>query len=95
MFDYVSAGECQNGKVCIIKLCCFEHRTIGSEGDNSKDNNIEAKQNEEEIITTEEEKSFDLYVKINFPDILSKYLQNKRKFNATIVVTALKVLIET
>ena len=81
MFDHVSAGECQNGEVCKIKLCSFEHKTIRSDEDNSKDDNIEAKQNEEEIIMTEEEKSFDLYVKVNFPDILSKYLENKRKIH--------------
>ena len=30
---------------------------------------------------TEEEKSFDLYVKVKFPDILSKYIENKRKID--------------
>ena len=81
MFNHAPAGECQNGEVCEIKICSFEHKSSKSEEDNAKDVNIEAKQNEEEIIMTEEEKSFDLYVKVNFPDILSKYLENKRKID--------------
>ena len=56
-------------------------RITFTDEDNSKDDNIEAKQNKEEIMLTEDEKSFDLYVKVNFPDILSKYLENKRKID--------------
>ena len=56
MFDHTPEGECQNGEVCKIKLCSFEHKNIRSGKDNYKDdNNIKAKQNEEDIIMTEEE----------------------------------------
>ena len=38
----------------------------------------EAPQSEEDIELTEEEESFDLYVKVNFPDIFDNYVENQK-----------------
>ena len=78
MFDHSSAGECRYGKSCKIKLCSFEHKTSKTEENKLKDDKDTPKETNDEIEMTDEEKSFDLYVKVNFPDILSNYLENDR-----------------
>ena len=56
-----------------MELCSFEHKTIKL---NEKD--TVAKSSKEEIEMTEEEKSFEMSVKENFPEIFENYLQNNR-----------------
>ena len=54
------------------KLCSFEQRNSLTDKNNSKDD--ETKSSEE----TYEEKSFDLYVKTNLPEIYDYYLTNQK-----------------
>ena len=71
MFEHSAAGECKNGDICKVRLCSFEHRNNLTDKNNSKD---ETKTNEE----TDEERSFDLYVKTNFSEIYDYYLTNQK-----------------
>ena len=41
----------------------------------------EATQSEEDIEMTDEEKSFDLYVRVNFPDIFENYIENQKSIS--------------
>ena len=67
MFQHLpAAGICRNGELCKIKLCSFYHKNTKSDQSRTKDMN-EATQSEEDIEMTDEEKSFDLFVKSEFP----------------------------
>ena len=81
MFDHSPSGECRNGRLCKIKLCSFTHKHNETAKSYSKDDKNNLMQNDLEIEKTEEEKSFDLYVKVNFPDINSKYLENNKQID--------------
>ena len=73
MFLHLPAGKCRNVESCNKKLCSYEHENINVNEEDIVDNSVH-----EEIEMTDEEKSFDLYIKVNFPDILSNYLENDR-----------------
>ena len=74
MFLHLPAGECRNRESCTNKLCSFEHESIKV----NEKYGVDTYSQEEEIEMTEEEQSFGMSVKENFPDIFENYLQNHR-----------------
>ena len=73
MFEHSPSGKCKFGNSCKNKLCSFEHEKDPVE--------ITQKLKLSEytgIEMTEEEENFDLYIKVNFPDILNNYLENNK-----------------
>ena len=78
MFEHSLAGQCRNGDLCKRKLCSFEHKNLGVENNIAKSIEINSVQCDEDIKKTDEEKSFDLNVKTNFPEIYDYYLTNQK-----------------
>ena len=58
-----------------------EHKDIRNENNKANVTENVSNQNDEDIEKTDEEKSFDLYVKVNFLDILEKYLENQKSIH--------------
>ena len=61
---------------CIV--CSFEHKHFRVENNIAKVIENNSKQCDEDIEKTDEEKSFDLYVKTNFPEVYDYYLTNQK-----------------
>ena len=78
MFEHSLAGQCRHGDLCKRKLCSFEHKHFRVENDIAKVIENNSKQCDEDIEKTDEEKSFDLYVKTNFSEVYDYYLTNQK-----------------
>ena len=73
MFLHLPAGKCKNVESCNMKLCSYEH-----ENTNVNEKDIVDEPVQEEIEDTDDERSLDLNVKENFPDLYENFLQQKR-----------------
>ena len=78
MFDHSLSVKCIYGSKCTIKLCSFQHEKYVDDKNELVENDKESKNADNDVknvdqSSDEDEESFQLYVKTNFPAIFKKF----------------------
>ena len=86
MFEHSASGKCQYGERCTKKLCTFQHKKHNNHSDteDEEENDVEEAEKVSQMLSddntktvdqssNEEEESFQLYVRTNYPTVFKKF----------------------
>ena len=90
MFEHSASGKCQYGERCTKKLCTFQHKKLNNHSDteDEEENDVEEAEKVSQMLSddntktvdqssNEEEESFQLYVRTNYPTVFNKFKTEK------------------
>ena len=90
MFEHSASGKCQYEERCTKKLCTFQHKKHNNHSDteDEEENDVEEAEKVSQMLSddntktvdqssNEEEESFQLYVRTNYPTVFNKFKTEK------------------